>query len=79
MKKAYEDAQEAFKAGDWAKYGEAQKALSEAIEEMDAAVRRAENEPAASPSPSPSPAPTGSPSPTATPPPSPEASAPPGA
>jgi len=79
VKKAYEDAQEAFKAGDWAKYGEAQKALSEAIEEMDAAVRRAENEPAASPSPSPSPAPTGSPSPTATPPPSPEASAPPGA
>lgn len=79
VKKAYEDAQEAFKAGDWAKYGEAQKALSEAIKEMDEAVRRAESAPSPSPSPTTSPEPSGSPSPSPSPTASPEAPPPPGA
>ncbi|GGM84232.1 UPF0182 protein [Thermopolyspora flexuosa] len=79
VKKAYEDAQEAFKAGDWAKYGEAQKALSEAIKEMEEAVRRAESAPSPSPSPTTSPEPAESPSPSPSPTASPEGSPPPGA
>ncbi|MEV4615438.1 UPF0182 family protein [Kitasatospora sp. NPDC049258] len=63
--KAYNDSQEALKNGDWAKYGEAQKALQDAINRAAAAQQKPGSTPAPAPSPSApaSPAPTASPSP----------------
>ncbi|MFI6443148.1 UPF0182 family protein [Kitasatospora sp. NPDC050543] len=59
LQKAFKDAQDAQRAGDWAKYGEAQKAAQVAL---DAAIA-AEQKAAGSPSASPSAAPSGSPAP----------------
>jgi uncharacterized membrane protein (UPF0182 family) len=65
VEKAYDEAQDAFKAGDWAKYGEAQKKLAEAIEDMQNAVQK-QNSPSAPASAPPTPAPTTSTSPAPT-------------
>jgi uncharacterized membrane protein (UPF0182 family) len=61
---AYADGQEALQAGDFAKYGEAQKRLATALERAAAAQRRLDAGGGAqspSPSPAPSPSPTGAP------------------
>ena len=68
VQKAYDDAQEAFKAGDWSKYGDAQQDLATAIKDMQDAIEKEKDStatPSASPTPAPSTTPTPTPSPTA--------------
>ncbi|HEU5157728.1 MAG TPA: UPF0182 family protein [Streptosporangiaceae bacterium] len=62
---AFADGQEALRKQDWAAYGEAQKRLQTALDEL--AKAQAAARPAASPSPSPSSTPSGSASPAASP------------
>jgi uncharacterized membrane protein (UPF0182 family) len=63
--KAFTDGQEALKKQDWAAYGEAQKRLQTALDELAKAQAASKNQPAASPTPSATP--TGSASPAASP------------
>ncbi|MEU9129062.1 UPF0182 family protein [Kitasatospora sp. NPDC048540] len=65
--KAYDDSQAALKSGDWAKYGEAQKALQEALNRAAAAQSAAQPSGGGSPAPAPSPGATGSAAPSASP------------
>ncbi|WP_191289585.1 UPF0182 family membrane protein [Kitasatospora herbaricolor] len=58
--KAITDSQEALKAGDWVKYGQAQKALQDAVSAAIAAEQKA-GAPAASPSPAATPSPGATP------------------
>ncbi|MEV4095056.1 UPF0182 family membrane protein [Streptosporangium saharense] len=72
--KAYDDAQKALEAKppNWTAYGEAQKALKEALEKVKNAS--SSTAPAATPSPTPSPSPSGTVTPSVTPSPSPSTS-----
>jgi uncharacterized protein len=64
--KAFTDGQEALKKQDWVAYGEAQKRLAAALDQLNKAEQAAKK-PAASPAPTTSPAPTASSIPTAAP------------